>query len=141
MHNEVLLPTASTRRRARRWDKDRMTKLRSILCLLVIPMLTACHGRNEGQPAMLGKLNAVAAAVELFKLDHDRLPAKLDELLPATHRLGGGALSGYIRPEGLVDSWGQRLHFTVNSNCYEIRSAGRDCTLLTTDDFVKRGKQ
>jgi hypothetical protein len=86
---------------------------------------------------MHGKLNAVATALETFKLDHARFPATLDELLPATNGLGGGALSGYIRPEGLIDSWGQRLNYTTQSNGYELRSAGRDCSFQTADDIVK----
>lgn len=86
---------------------------------------------------MRGKLDAVATALEMFKLDHDGFPTTLDELLPATNGLGGGALSGYIRPEGLIDSWGHRLDYTTRGNGYELRCAGRDCTFQTADDIVK----
>ncbi|MGI6599993.1 MAG: type II secretion system protein GspG [Kiritimatiellia bacterium] len=89
---------------------------------------------------MQDKLNAVATALDMFKTDHDRFPATLDELLPATNGLGGGALSGYIRPEGLIDSWGQRFNYSVHDNEYELRSAGPDGTFQTADDIVRTEK-
>lgn len=114
-----------------------MTRMGTTALILVSLLVGACNRRPEGQPSMLGKLDAVAMALETFKVDHDRFPATLDELLPATNGLGGGALSGYIRPEGLVDSWGQRLNYTAQTNGYELRSAGPDCDFRTADDIVK----
>jgi len=112
-------------------------KMGTIALILVTLLTSACHRRPEGRPSMLGKLNAVATALEMFKLDHDRFPVTLDELLPATNGLGGGALSGYIRPEGLIDSWGQRLDYTTQGAGYELRCAGRDRAFQTADDIVK----
>lgn len=114
-----------------------MMRIGKASLVLVVILTSACHRRPEGQPSMRGKLETVATALELFKLDHDRFPATLDELLPATNGLGGGALNGYVRPEGLIDSWGQRLDYTAQGDGYELRCAGRDCAFRTSDDIVK----
>jgi len=114
-----------------------MMRMGTISLILLALLTGACHRRPEVRPSMLGKLNAVAAALEMFKLDHDRFPATLGELLPATNGFGGGALSGYIRPEGLIDSWGLRLDYTTQGTGYELRCAGRDRAFQTADDIVK----
>ena len=111
------------------------------ICMLLTLAAAACHRRTEAFPAMPGKLTAVAAAIALLALDRDRLPDSLRDLLLTTNGFGGAGSAGYIKPEGVVDSWGQQLRLTTRSNWFEIRSAGPDGVFDTRDDIVKTSSQ
>jgi hypothetical protein len=99
-------------------------------------ILVSCNRPHESVPATTVMMDNVELAISLFQTDRDRLPISLQELLPATNGVMGGAASGYIKPTAITDSWGTPLRYRTGTNWYELRSAGRDATFDTKDDIV-----
>jgi hypothetical protein len=55
-------------------------------------------------------LDSLAAMIEVYALDHDRLPPDLDALLVGTEPNWQGP---YARPRNLVDPWGSRIRYAT----------------------------
>ena len=116
---------------------ERMMKGTIIATCLAV-FAAGCMREREPTSGMQHRLDAVTYAIELFEIDHDRLPSQLEDLLPLTNQSWGSAsTSGYLDRDAIIDSWGNDLQYLVLTNGFSIRSAGQDGKFETQDDLAR----
>ncbi len=85
-----------------------------------------------------GKLVELAEEIRAWHATHGTLPTTLEDLVD-----GGDLASGTrILPEGAArrpqDAWGQEIAYRPEAGAFEVRAAGPDGLLDTSDDLVER---
>ena len=105
------------------------------LTLLAIGVVVACAnmicGCGPGDDAR-NQSYELARSCDIFKLQHGRVPLRLDELIhpPLTHKP--------IMQQLPLDPWGNAYGFVVpglrNPHAFDVVSAGEDGRFFTADD-------
>ncbi|MBN2182706.1 MAG: type II secretion system protein GspG [Sedimentisphaerales bacterium] len=76
------------------------------------------------------KMSVIEVAIENYRLDCDRYPNSLDELLQASAELEGKWDGPYLKSSQLLDPWGNKYIFVpegqMNPGSYDLISYGAD---------------
>jgi type II secretory pathway pseudopilin PulG len=95
-------------------------------------MTVGCSVQKQKQATARLQLAGLATAIDAYEVDKEHLPINLS-VLAGNPPFGGP----YIKAtDSRVDTWGTAYCYAIQSNHYDLRSAGPDKKLRTDDDIV-----
>ena len=83
------------------------------------------------------KLARMAQEVQTWHAEHGRLPTSLEDLVDGGDMASGTAILPEGAPRRPKDAWGEEIAYRPEPGAFELRSAGPDGLLDTTDDIVE----
>ncbi len=114
--------------------------LASVLLLAGIAAVLIVYGPaqviNGKRPRVRADIENLEKAVTAFRMEYDRYPESLDELMNPLQTAAG--IEEPIMPRLPIDPWGTAYFYSLENSGPLIRSAGRDRVLGTKDDASNR---